>query len=120
MAYRDFTKTSVWMRGFILLKKIYEVTRAFPKEERYVLTSDMKRAANSVLHNFAEGYGRYESRDKTRFYKIARGSAYEIMSQNMVAFELNYLEKQIQEDLHNGYMTIVDELDNLVISIEGR
>jgi four helix bundle protein len=49
----------------------------FPPDERFALTDDLKRAANSVVHNLAEGYGRFEARDKTRFYKIARGSAYE-------------------------------------------
>ena len=46
------------------------------------MTSDMRRASNSDMHNIAEGYDKYENKDKTRFYKISRGSAYELISQS--------------------------------------
>lgn len=120
MAYVDFTGTSVWPKGFALLIQIYRTTKQFPKEETYVLSSDMRRAANSVLHNFAEGFGRYEARDKTRFYKISRGSAYELISQSLIASELLYISSQDKEILLEGYKTMIHELDNLIISIEGR
>ncbi len=80
MPYRDFTQTTVWPKALDLLINVYGITKRYPKEV-YVLTSDMRRAANSVTHNIAEGFGRFEPRDKTRFYKIARGSAYELLSQ---------------------------------------
>jgi four helix bundle protein len=120
MAFRDFTQTSVWKKAFKLLMTIYEVTKTFPKEERYGLTSDMRRAANSVLHNIAEGFGRFESRDKTRFYKFSRGSAYELVSQSLVASAQNYISESKKEELLEGYKDVIQELDNLVISIEGR
>lgn len=74
MAFDDFTKMHVWQMAFQLLIKIYEITKKFPSEEKFGLVSDMRRAANSIVHNIAEGFGRYEPRDKTRFYKISRGS----------------------------------------------
>lgn len=72
MAYKDFTEMSVRQKAFNLLVKIYSVTQSFPKEEKYGITSDIRRAPNSVVHNIAEGFGRFEKRDKTRFYKISR------------------------------------------------
>ncbi len=66
----------VWGKVFKLLKLVYEVTKSFPSEEKFVLISDMRRAANSIAHNIAEGYGRFEVKEKTRFYKISRGSSY--------------------------------------------
>ena len=83
--FRDFTQMSVWQRSLDLLLQIYELSKPFPVEERYGLTGDMRRASNSISHNIAEGFGRYEPRDKTRFYKISRGSGYELCSQIIVA-----------------------------------
>ncbi|RLD77420.1 MAG: hypothetical protein DRJ07_14740, partial [Bacteroidetes bacterium] len=91
MAYKDFTQMSVWKKAFELLTKIYRLTKLYPKEERYGMISDIRRSANSVVHNIAEGFGRFESRDKTRFYKISRGSAYEIISQILVSHALEYI-----------------------------
>ena len=93
MSYEDFTKMSVWQLAFDLLLMIYKETKTFPPEEKFVLVSDMRRAANSITHNIAEGFGRYESRDKTRFYKIARGSSYELISQPLISQKLEYIKK---------------------------
>jgi len=120
MAFIDFTETSVWKKGFVLLLKVYQLTKKFPREEIYTLSSDMRRAANSVLHNFAEGFGRFEARDKTRFYKISRGSAYELISQTLVSHELQYANKAEEAELLAGYKEVIHELDNLILSIEGR
>ena len=82
---------SGWQKAFNLLREVYIIIRLFPPEEKYALTDDLRRAANSVVHNIAEGYGRFEARDKTRFYKISRGSSYESMSQILVANAGNYI-----------------------------
>jgi four helix bundle protein len=62
MSYQDFTKMSVWQRGFELLLEIYKITKSFPSDERFGLTSDIRRAANSIVHNVAEGFGRFEAK----------------------------------------------------------
>jgi four helix bundle protein len=99
---------------------VYQVTKEYPKDERYTLTSDMRRAANSVCHNFAEGFGRFESRDKTRFYKMSRGSAYELISQTLVSLHLDYLTEEIAGTLMDGYKDVISEFDTLIKSIELR
>ena len=76
MAYKDFTEMPVWQKAFLLLLKVYEVTKTYPTEEKYGLVSDMRRVANSVTNNISERFGRYERLDKTRSYKISRGSCY--------------------------------------------
>ncbi len=83
--FNDFRDMSVWQKAFSLLRDVYRIIKKFPADERYALANDLKRAANSVCHNVAEGYGRYEPKDKSRFYKISRGSSYEAMSQLLVA-----------------------------------
>lgn len=67
MAYTNFTKMSVWQKAYKLIMTVYSVTKHFPKEEKYALVDDMRRAALSISNNIAEGYGRFESRDKSRF-----------------------------------------------------
>jgi len=70
--------------------QVYKVTQRFPKKEKFGMVSDMRRAANSAIHNISEGFGRYEKLDKTRFYKISRGSCYELISQ-LIDFSCNWL-----------------------------
>ena len=111
----------VWQKAFKLLIKIYKITKTFPNEEKFGMISDMRRSANSVVHNIAEGFGRYEKRDKTRFYKISRGSSYEIISQILVSYALKYIRKKDEkEELTTGYREIIDELDSLIKSIESK
>ena len=118
MEYDDFRNMHVWQLAFKLVIKIYEVTADFPIEERFGMTSDMRRAANSVVHNIAEGYGRYEKKDKTRFYKISRGSCYELMSQSLVSCELKFMDAQVSEEIVNDNKEIIKELNRLIKTVE--
>ena len=110
----------VWKKALHLLIRVYEITNKFPKEEKYGLTSDLRRAANSVCHNLAEGYGRFENKDKSRFYKISRGSAYEIISQTLAGFALQYMNHEEKNELLNGYKEVIGQIDNLTMAIEKR
>lgn len=121
MDYPDFTNMSVWKKSIELLLKIYEITKNFPSDERFGLISDMRRAVNSISHNFAEGFGRYEPRDKTRFYKISRGSGYELMSQSFASFKLGFIpDKNILDEIILVTTEIVNELAALIISLEKK
>lgn len=120
MAYKDFTDFSVWQKAFEQLLNIYKITKEFPPDERFILVSDMRRSANSIVHNIAEGFGRFEKRDKTRFYKISRGSSYEIISQNLVSQALEYLDADECKKLNREYAKIIEELDKIIKSLESR
>ena len=121
MGYKDFTEMKVWKKAFELLVMIYSISKKFPNEERFGLTSDIRRSANSVVHNIAEGFGRYEKKDKTRFYKISRGSSYELISQILVSFALTYIKNnEKKENLINDYREIINELDALIKTIENK
>jgi four helix bundle protein len=121
MSFGDFRDMSVWQLAFRLLIRIYKITKDFPVEEKFGLVSDMRRAANSITHNIAEGYGRYEPRDKSRFYKISRGSCYELISQLLVSFELKFIKNEYEvEELINSNKDIIKELNSLIKSIEAR
>lgn len=120
MAYKDFTLMPVWQKALKLLVRVYQITRRFPAEEKFGITADMRRAANSVVHNLAEGFGRFENKDKSRFYKISRGSAYEIISQTLASYILQYLISDEKDELLNGYKEIIYEEDLLIKSVETR
>jgi len=108
----------VWQHSLRLLIRIYEITNKFPKEEKYGLTDDIRRAANSVCHNLAEVYGRFENKDKSRFYKISRGSAYEIISQSLAGHALSFITTHEKTELINGYKLVINDLDCLTMAIE--
>jgi len=120
MAYKDFTKMSVWQKAKTLLVSIYQLSKKFPNDERFGLTSDIRRAANSVVHNIAEGYGRFEGRDKSRFYKFSRGSAYEVISQLIVSTELKYLDVSEVNSKIESYKDVITELDLLIKTVENK
>jgi len=119
LAYKDFTNLPVWQRGFRLVLLLYEMRKAFPDEEKFGLVSDMRRAGNSVIHNIAEGFGRFENKDKSRFYKISRGSSYELISQTLTSNALGFLSDADKEVLFE-YKEIINELDLIIKTVELR
>ena len=76
-----FEKLDVWQKSRLLVKEVYKLTTHFPAEERYGLTSQLRRASVSVSSNIAEGSTRWGKWDKARFYEVAYGSLIEVMNQ---------------------------------------
>lgn len=108
--YKDLI---VWQKAMDLVCLIYEITKAFPKEELYGLTSQIRRAAVSVPSNIAEGQGRKSTAEFRHFLSIARGSLAEVETQLIIAVRLNYLGKsQFQE-----IMDIHEEVSKMVFAI---
>ncbi len=118
MSYNNFTDMPVWQLAFDLLLKIYSTTKTFPSDERFGLVSDMRRSANSITHNIAEGFGRYRAKDKSRFYKISRGSAYELISQVLVSSALSYLSNKTKTNITQSINKIIKELNALIKTLE--
>ena len=87
-SYRDL---DVWKQSRQLVKSVYQLSRSFPKEEQFGLTNQLRRAAISVPSNIAEGSGRNHSKDSIQFFFIARGSLYEIETQLIISFDLEYI-----------------------------
>jgi len=87
-SYRDLV---VWQKSMELTKKIYMITKDFPKEEVYGLTSQIRRCAVSIPSNIAEGKGRNSDREFVRFLQISLGSLYELQTQFELALSFNYI-----------------------------
>lgn len=81
-SYRDLL---VWQRGMDLAAEVYRLSRAWPKEETYGLTSQARRAAAAIPANIAEGYGRQSTASYAQFLKIARGSLKELETHLLLA-----------------------------------
>jgi four helix bundle protein len=79
------------LRIFVL--ECYKITKQFPSEERFILSSQIRRAALSVHLNIAEGASRKSEIERKRFYEIARGSIIEIDAAFDIAYELKYFDK---------------------------
>lgn len=88
-----FEKLSVWQAAREYSKEIYKLTKFFPKEETYGLTSQIQRAAVSISSNIAEGSGRTGIKDQIKFYGIAYGSLLETISQLFLALDLHYISE---------------------------
>jgi four helix bundle protein len=89
---KDFRDLQVWQKAHELTLRVYAVTRTFPKEELYSLTSQLRRSMMSVPSNVAEGCGRDGDAELARFLQIALGSASEAEYQILLAQDLEYLD----------------------------
>lgn len=98
--------------------RVYRATATLPSDERFGLTSQLRRAAIAVPSNIAEGFGRGSSRDYARFLKIARGSLFELDTQLLFALELGYLTRESHESLLNDWNDVSKVLAGLIRSIE--
>lgn len=90
MVVRNYRDLIAWQKAMDLVEAVYDLTRSFPAEERYALTSQLRRAAVSVPSNIAEGEGRFSKRDFARFLSVALGSLREAETQIEIAVRLKY------------------------------
>ena len=89
----------VWQKSMLLVKRLYEITSSYPKDEIFGITSQMRRAAVSIPSNIAEGYGRLYEKDTVRFLSTALGSASELETQMLISKQLMLASDQELHDL---------------------
>jgi four helix bundle protein len=88
---RDFHKLIIWQRSHQLALKVYSISKFFPKDELFGLTSQIRRAVSSIPTNIAEGCGRASNKDFAHFLQIAIGSAAEVEYELLLAHDLDYI-----------------------------
>lgn len=116
----NYKELNVWKRGIKLTTEIYKVSKLFPSEERFGLTSQIRRSAVSVPSNVAEGAGRRTDGEFVNFLGIAHGSICELETQLYVAFELGYIEEQKFIDVTSELTEIQKILYSLILKFEKK
>lgn len=91
---RSFTGLHAWQKAHRFVLLIYTMTKEFPKEELFGLTSQLRRAAVSISSNIAEGFSRFSMKEKAHFYSIALGSLTEVQNQLLIARDVGYLSSE--------------------------
>ena len=108
----SFEKLIAWQKARELAVEIYKITKLFPKEELFGITSQMRRCSVSVASNLVEGSGRNSMKDKARFTQIAFGSALELLNQLILSFDFEYVEEQ-------KYIEIREKITEVTVLING-
>jgi len=97
---KNFKELVVWQRAHQFVLRIYGLTKGFPREELFGLTSQLRRASISITANIVEGYTKRGQKDKMRFFNIAQGSIAECKYFLMLTRDLNYGQvKELESDL---------------------
>ena len=110
---RNYRDLIVWQKSMALVTDIYKISKSYPKEELFCLTSQIRRAAISIPSNIAEGYGRNSTGDYKRFLTISVGSLYEFQTQLEVSFNLEYISKEV----FDAKFSICIEIDKMLYSL---
>ena len=115
---KDFKQLRVWNESHHLRLILYRETRAFPREEAYGLTSQIRRAAASIPANVAEGCGGRSDGEFTRFLQIARGSASELEYHLLLSHDLGFLAHKRFEEMNNKLVEVQRMLTALVQRVQ--
>lgn len=99
----SFEDLDCWKACREVRRYIITVVKKFPADEKYALSSGIRRSSRSITENIAEGFGRYHYQENIQFCRHSRGSLYEIIDQIMTALDENYITK---EEYENGRILI--------------
>jgi four helix bundle protein len=112
-----FEKLDVWQKAIELSDQTYALTRAFPLDERFGLTSQMRRSAVSVASNIAEGSGRASKNEFVRFIEISYGSLMELVTQCTISARQGFLAATDKDDIYDRAEQIARMLSGLKSSL---
>jgi four helix bundle protein len=114
----SFERLEVWNRSRLLTKNIYRLTMNFPDEEKFCLTSQLRRAVISVCSNIAEGSSRKSKKDQSHFYNMSYSSLMETLNQLIISNDLEYLGSNSLSELRSEIHTISIMLNGLCNSLK--
>ena len=117
---KKYKELKVWKKSYELCLEIYRITAKFPKEEKYGLTSQLRRSVVSIPSNIAEGYGRKTTSDYVRLLYISYGSVCELETQILLAGDLNLIENDELGTIKENIAEIERMLKALIKSLENK
>ena len=116
----NFRDLKVWKKSIDVVMKVYGICSRLPKEEKYALGDQMRRAAVSISSNISEGDGRNSIKDYTHFLDIARGSTYELTTQIIICEKLNYISADEAQEIEGLCDEISKMLNAMIKSLRVR
>ncbi|MBL7113358.1 MAG: four helix bundle protein [Bacteroidales bacterium] len=117
---KSFKDLKVWQKSYSLCLKIYTITRKFPSDERYGLTSQLRRASVSIPSNIAEGYGKKTTPEYIHSLYIANGSLCELETQILLANDLKYINAKEYNEIEGSITELVVMMKALIKSLEKK
>lgn len=117
MELKTYEKLVAWQESFSLCLWIYKITKNFPAEEKFALIDQMRRSAQSVPMNIAEGNAKRSQKDKARYFEIGIGSLDELHCQCRIALGLEYIDQVIFEKANDHIHRVSYLLNKLRSSI---
>ena len=117
---KNYRELKVWQKSYKLCLEIYRITAKFPKEEKYGLTSQIRRSVVSIPSNIAEGYGRKTTLDYIRMLYISYGSVCELETQILLAVDLDLIEKGVLDKLKEDIAENERILKALIKSLKNK
>lgn len=114
----DYKELEVWQKAHEITLKIYKMTNEFPENERYGLTSQIRRAAYAIPMNIAEGKGSIYKKEYIRYLGIARGSASELEYQIILSKDLGYINEEQYKELMDENKRILKMLNKLIQALK--
>lgn len=112
----SFEKLEVWQMARRLAVRIYKQTQSFPSEEKYGLTSQVRRSALSIGSNIAEGSTRSSAKDQAHFTTVAFGSLMEVFNHLIIAADLGYMKEDELKAYRQEIQPLSVKLSNLKLS----
>jgi four helix bundle protein len=117
---KNYKELKVWQKSYQLCLEVYRITAGFPKDEKFGLTSQIRRSVVSVPSNIAEGYGRKTTADYIKFLYIAYGSNCELETQIMLSGDLDYIDSDIVKVLMDEINEVERMLKALIKSLKNK
>jgi four helix bundle protein len=117
---KNYKELTVWQKSYQLCLEIYRLTKLFPDDERYGLTSQIRRAAVSIPSNIAEGYGRKTTPEYIHSLFIAYGSICELETQILLSIDLSYIAAENMNKIQMDIGDIERMLKALIKSLENK
>jgi|SRR3989339_74964 len=120
MDIRTFKDLKVWKKSYDLAVEVYKATKLFPSEEKFGITSQIRRAVVGISSNIAEGYARGYLKQYIQFLYVAYSSGAELETQLMLAKDFGYLTKERFDGLMERYYEVERMLKGLINSLERK
>jgi len=120
MKIKNYKELNIWQKSIDLVQEMYKITKYFPRDELYGLSSQIRRAAVSILSNIAEGFNRFHNREFRQFLYISFGSCAEVETQKIITHRLEYIDQKSVSEILEKIKEIGKMINSLIKKINNN